>query len=100
MGLHHVEWCVGEGKVIHVVDLEGEVFEVMQQLAEGGMAMSVVTHEMGFAREVADSLVFMDDGVVVESGTPESVLDGRSTGAPRRSFLESYRRREPAARPV
>jgi polar amino acid transport system ATP-binding protein len=56
-------------------ELVGEVLEVMRQLAEGGMTMIVVTHEMGFAREVADSLAFMDDGVIVEAGTPRSVLD-------------------------
>ena len=47
----------------------------MKQLAEAGMTMLVVTHEMGFAREVADQVVFMADGVVVESGTPAQVLD-------------------------
>jgi polar amino acid transport system ATP-binding protein len=55
-------------------ELVGEVLDVMKQLARGGMTMIVVTHEMGFAREVADSLVFMDDGVVVESGEPRTVL--------------------------
>ena len=55
-------------------ELVGEVLDVMKQLAAGGMTMIVVTHEMGFAREVADSLVFMDDGVVVESGDPREVL--------------------------
>jgi polar amino acid transport system ATP-binding protein len=46
----------------------------MRDLAHGGMTMMVVTHEMGFAREVGDSLVFMDDGIVVESGSPREVL--------------------------
>jgi polar amino acid transport system ATP-binding protein len=55
-------------------ELVGEVLDVMKQLARGGMTMIVVTHEMGFAREVADSLVFMDAGVVVESGIPREVL--------------------------
>ncbi|MDQ2837016.1 MAG: amino acid ABC transporter ATP-binding protein [Actinomycetota bacterium] len=55
-------------------ELVGEVLDVMKQLAQGGMTMIVVTHEMGFAREVADSLVFMDAGVVVESGDPRGVL--------------------------
>ena len=55
-------------------ELVGEVLDVMKQLAKDGMTMIVVTHEMGFAREVADSLVFMDGGVVVESGTPREVL--------------------------
>jgi polar amino acid transport system ATP-binding protein len=55
-------------------ELVGEVLDVMKQLAGAGMTMIVVTHEMGFAREVADQLVFMDDGVVVESGVPREVL--------------------------
>ena len=55
-------------------ELVGEVLDVMRGLAETGMTMVVVTHEMGFAREVGDSLVFMDGGVVVESGDPRSVL--------------------------
>jgi polar amino acid transport system ATP-binding protein len=55
-------------------ELVGEVLEVMKQLAVDGMTMIVVTHEMGFAREVGDSLVFMDGGVVVEKGTPREVL--------------------------
>ncbi|WP_067601473.1 amino acid ABC transporter ATP-binding protein [Nocardiopsis listeri] len=55
-------------------ELVGEVLDVMRDLARGGMTMVVVTHEMGFAREVGDSLVFMDDGAVVEAGTPAEVL--------------------------
>jgi polar amino acid transport system ATP-binding protein len=55
-------------------ELVGEVLDVMRELAKSGMTMIVVTHEMGFAREVADSLVFMDNGVVVESGKPAEVL--------------------------
>ena len=55
-------------------ELVGEVLNVMKNLARGGMTMLVVTHEMGFAREVADQLVFMDDGVIVESGRPRDVL--------------------------
>ncbi len=55
-------------------ELVGEVLDVMRQLAEEGMTMMVVTHEMGFAREVGDSLVFMDGGVVLESGHPRAVL--------------------------
>ncbi|WP_119731891.1 amino acid ABC transporter ATP-binding protein [Thermomonospora amylolytica] len=55
-------------------ELVGDVLDVMKQLAEDGMTMVVVTHEMGFAREVGDSLVFMDGGVVVESGAPREVL--------------------------
>ena len=56
-------------------ELVGEVLRVMKQLADDGMTMLVVTHEMGFAHEVADQVVFMADGVVVEAGTPEQVLD-------------------------
>lgn len=55
-------------------ELVGEVLEVMKDLAKSGMTMIVVTHEMGFAREVADTLVFMDGGVVVEAGDPTEVL--------------------------
>jgi polar amino acid transport system ATP-binding protein len=55
-------------------ELVGEVLDVMRQLAVDGMTMVVVTHEMGFAREVGDALVFMDGGVVVESGHPRQVL--------------------------
>jgi polar amino acid transport system ATP-binding protein len=55
-------------------ELVGEVLQAMQQLASDGMTMVVVTHEMGFAREVADQVVFMDGGVVVEAGPPNEVL--------------------------
>ena len=53
----------------------GEVLDVMRGLAADGMTMLVVTHEMGFAREVADTVVFMDEGRVIESGSPEAVLE-------------------------
>ncbi len=56
-------------------ELVGDVLQAMQQLAREGMTMIVVTHEMGFAREVADEVVFMDAGVVVEAGPPEQLLD-------------------------
>jgi polar amino acid transport system ATP-binding protein len=55
-------------------ELVGDVLDVMRSLAEDGMTMIVVTHEMGFAREVADSLIFMDEGVVVETGQPREML--------------------------
>jgi polar amino acid transport system ATP-binding protein len=55
-------------------ELVGEVLGVMKKLAEGGMTMVVVTHEMGFAREVADQLVFMDEGIIMESGRPREML--------------------------
>jgi polar amino acid transport system ATP-binding protein len=67
-------------------ELVGDVLEVMRGLAAEGMTMMVVTHEMSFAREVADRVVFMDDGIIVEEGRPEAVL-----GAPQhprtRDFL-------------
>ncbi|MDO5034664.1 MAG: amino acid ABC transporter ATP-binding protein [Actinomycetaceae bacterium] len=56
-------------------ELVGEVLEVMKDLAKAGMTMIVVTHEIGFAREVADHLVFMDDGKIVEEGAPRDVID-------------------------
>jgi polar amino acid transport system ATP-binding protein len=55
-------------------ELVGDVLDAMRQLARDGMTMIVVTHEMGFAREVADGVVFMDEGVVVEAGPPREVL--------------------------
>ncbi len=55
-------------------ELVGEVLDVMRDLAQSGMTMVVVTHEMSFAREVGDTLLFMDGGVIVESGTPRDVL--------------------------
>jgi polar amino acid transport system ATP-binding protein len=55
-------------------ELVGDVLDAMRLLAHNGMTMIVVTHEMGFAREVADTVVFMDDGVVVETGKPDEVL--------------------------
>jgi polar amino acid transport system ATP-binding protein len=55
-------------------ELVGEVLDVMRQLADDGMTMIVVTHEMGFAREVGDTIVFMDGGVVVESGHPRDII--------------------------
>ena len=72
-------------------ELTGEVLRVMKQLAEEGMTMIVVTHEMAFAREVADRVVFMDAGTIAEEGPPEQVL-----AAPReertRAFLARYLR--------
>jgi polar amino acid transport system ATP-binding protein len=56
-------------------EMVGEVLAVMQELAEEGMTMVVVTHEMGFARQVADRVIFIDEGVVVEEGTPASLFD-------------------------
>ena len=56
-------------------ELVGEVLAVMKELADDGMTMMVVTHEIGFAREVADQVVFMDQGVVCEAGSPAQVID-------------------------
>jgi polar amino acid transport system ATP-binding protein len=66
-------------------ELVGEVLDVMRGLAQDGMTMVVVTHEMGFAREVADTVVFMDDGVVVEQGEPAQVI-----GSPRHERTRSF----------
>jgi polar amino acid transport system ATP-binding protein len=66
-------------------ELVGDVLDVMRALARDGMTMIVVTHEIGFAREVADTAVFMDDGVVVESGPPAEVL-----GAPKHERTRSF----------
>jgi polar amino acid transport system ATP-binding protein len=67
-------------------ELVGDVLDAMRQLARDGMTMIVVTHEMGFAREVADTVVFMDEGVVVEAGPPSEVL-GNPREERTRSFL-------------
>ncbi len=56
-------------------EMVGEVLDVMKKLAKSGMTMVVVTHEMGFAKEVASRVIFMDEGVVLESGTPEEVFE-------------------------
>ena len=56
-------------------EMVGEVLDVMKQLAHEGMTMVVVTHEMGFAREVADRVIFMDEGKIVEEGTPEEIFN-------------------------
>jgi polar amino acid transport system ATP-binding protein len=80
-------------------ELVGEVLKVMRQLAEDGMTMIVVTHEMQFARECASKVVFMDDGMVVEEGVPESVL-----GAPKhprtRAFISRIYQHEEVAAPL
>ena len=56
-------------------EMVGEVLSVMQTLAEEGMTMVVVTHEMGFARQVASRVLFMDEGQIVEAGTPSEIFD-------------------------
>jgi polar amino acid transport system ATP-binding protein len=82
-------------------ELVGEVLAVMRQLANEGMTMMVVTHEMGFAREVADRVVFMDGGVIVEQGPPDAVL-GRPTHPRTRGFLSRVLDpvHQPAASPL
>lgn len=69
-------------------ELVGDVLGVMRDLAKAGTTMVVVTHEIGFARSAGDTVVFMDDGVVVESGSPEAVFDNPQSDRTR-SFLES-----------
>ncbi len=66
-------------------EMVGEVLDVMKSLAKDGLAMIVVTHEMGFAKEVADKVIFMDQGVIVEQGTPEEVL-----GNPKEERTKSF----------
>jgi polar amino acid transport system ATP-binding protein len=69
-------------------ELVGDVLNVMRELAEGGMTMIVVTHEIGFARSAADEVVFMDEGVVVESGHPDEVISN-PTHERTRNFINS-----------
>ncbi len=76
-------------------ELVGEVLKVMRDLAQKGMTMIVVTHEMGFAREVADRVVFMDGGVVVEEGPPSQVIGNPQHGRTR-AFLSRMRQEEEA----
>ncbi len=66
-------------------ELVGEVLAVMQELARSGMTMMVVTHELGFAREVADTVVYMDGGAIVEAGPPSQIL-----GAPREARTQAF----------
>ena len=70
-------------------EIVGEVLDVMKQLAEEGMTMVVVTHEMTFAKEVSNRVVFMDKGIILEEGTPQEIF-----GAPKnertRDFLKRY----------
>ena len=63
----------------------GEVLEVMKELADDGMTMAIVTHEMGFAKEVASRVLFMADGIVMEEGTPEKIF-----GAPESPRLQDF----------
>ena len=70
-------------------ELVGEVLKVMTDLAKSGMTMVVVTHEMGFAREVADRVIFMDGGVIVEQGESHQVIE-HPTQERTRQFLSRY----------
>ena len=66
-------------------EMVGEVLDLMKQLADEGMTMAIVTHEMGFAREVADRILFMDDGVIAEQGSPEEIF-----GNPQSERLKAF----------
>lgn len=66
-------------------EMVGEVLDVMKRLAEKGMTMVVVTHEMGFAREVSNRVLFLDDGLIAESGSPDEIF-----GAPKSERLKSF----------
>ena len=66
-------------------EMVGEVLNVMKKLAEEGMTMVIVTHEMGFAREVADRVLFIDQGVIMEQGTPEELF-----GSPKNERTKSF----------
>ena len=66
-------------------EMVGEVLDVMKELANEGMTMIVVTHEMGFAREVANRVMFLDEGVIAEEGSPEEVF-----GTPKSERLKSF----------
>lgn len=70
-------------------EIVGEVLEVMHKLAADGMTMVVVTHEMAFAKEVSDTVVFMDNGVILEQGSPAEVF-GNPKQARTREFLSRY----------
>ena len=73
-------------------ELVGEVLDVMKNLSDDGMTMVVVTHEMAFAREVADRVVFVDHGLIIEEGPPDTVLDSPQKERTR-AFLARIMRR-------
>ncbi|MFD1423308.1 amino acid ABC transporter ATP-binding protein [Laceyella tengchongensis] len=72
-------------------ELVGEVLSVMKELAQDGMTMVVVTHEMGFAREVADKVVYMDEGRIIEQGTPEQIFDAPQEERTQRFVSQVYK---------
>ena len=67
-------------------EMIGEVLDVIRGVAAQGMTMMIVTHEMKFARDVASRMIFLDQGVIIEDGTPEQVMDHPSTERARRFF--------------
>jgi polar amino acid transport system ATP-binding protein len=69
-------------------EMVGEVLDLMRQLADDGMTMVIVTHEMGFAREVATRVIFMDEGKIAEEGTPEELF-GNPQNPRTQQFLQS-----------
>ena len=84
-------------------ELVGEVLDVMKKLANEGMTMVVVTHEIGFAKEAADGVALMDGGVIVEKGPPEEVFDHRSEVRPgnrRTSLRGGHQRRGSPSSPA
>ena len=66
-------------------EMVGEVLDVMKELAKSGMTMAVVTHEMGFAREVGSRVIFMDEGKIIEEGTPDEIFTN-----PKNERLKSF----------
>ena len=72
-------------------EMVGEVLEVMKELAEENMTMVVVTHEMGFAREVGDKVLFLEDGIIMEQGTPDEIFPGEKAQAHRAQALRPRR---------
>lgn len=73
-------------RLLHIdPEMVGEVLELMRELARDGMTMVVVTHEMGFAREVATRVVFMDEGIIMEENTPQEIFNN-----PQNERLKSF----------
>ena len=70
-------------------EMVGEVLKTMQELSETGLTMIIVTHEMAFARDVANHVIFMDDGYIVEEGTPEEVF-GQTQNERTKQFLQRF----------
>ena len=90
--MNHVRKSFGDLEVLKDISLkveEGEVLKVIRALAEEHMTMVIVTHEMAFARAVADKVIFMDGGVIVEQGAPEAVF-GDTQQERTKQFLTRY----------